>query len=230
MRIEKNKVVALSYDLEVEGSVVDSATPEQPLDYIHGTHMLLPRFEAEIEGLDEGAAFSFTVQPEEGYGAYDERRRLDLPKSAFVVNGELREELMQVGRILPMINAAGNVVNATVVEVKEDGVTMDFNHPMAGKVLHFKGQILSVRDATDKELAEGLHGEYLPQDSDPHGHCCHHGKGHCHHHDHEDGGCCHHGEGECHGHHDHEDGECCGHHGHGDGECCGHGHCHNEEN
>ena len=69
MRIEKNKVVALSYDLEVEGSIVDSATPEQPLDYIHGTHMLLPRFEAEIEGLDEGAAFSFTVQPEEGYGA-----------------------------------------------------------------------------------------------------------------------------------------------------------------
>ena len=205
MRIEKNKVVALSYDLEVEGSIVDSATPEQPLDYIHGTHMLLPRFEAEIEGLDEGAAFSFTVQPEEGYGAYDERRRLDLPKSAFVVNGELREELMQVGRILPMINAAGNVVNATVVEVKEDGVTMDFNHPMAGKVLHFKGQILSVRDATEKELTEGLHGEFLPPEEH---HCCHgKGKGHCHHHDHGEG--CEHGNGE--------------------GECCGHGHCHHDE-
>lgn len=219
MRIERNKVVALAYDLEVEGSVVDSATPEQPLDYIHGTHMLIPRFEAEIEGLEEGAAFAFTLQPEEGYGAYDEQRRLDLPKSAFVVNGELREDLMQVGRILPMVNATGNVVNATVIEVKEDGVTMDFNHPMAGKVLNFRGKILSVRDATEKELTEGLHGEYLPLENDPHRHCCH-GKGHCHHHDHEEGECCGHG---------HEDGECCGHHGHGDGDCCGQGHCHHGE-
>ena len=208
MRIENNKVVSLTYDLEVEGSVVDSATPEQPLEYIHGTHMLIPRFEAEIEGLDEGAAFAFTVQPEEGYGAYEPERRLDLPKSAFVVNGELHEDLMQVGRILPMINATGNVVNATVIEVKEEGVTMDFNHPMAGKVLHFKGTVLSVRDATEKELTEGLHGEYLLPENDPHGHCCHgHGKGHC--------------------HHDHEEGECC-HHGQGDGECCGHGRCHHE--
>lgn len=229
MKIERNKVVALSYDLEVEGNVVDSASPEQPLDYIHGTHMLIPRFEAEIEGLEEGAAFSFTIQPEEGYGTYDPQRRLDLPRSAFVVNGELREDLMQVGRILPMVNATGNIVNATVIEVKDDTVTMDFNHPMASKVLNFKGKVLSVRDATEKELTEGLHGEFLPlEDGDPHHHCCH-GKGHCHHHGHEEGECCHHGDDECCGHHGHGDGECCGHHDHGDGECCGDGHCHHEE-
>jgi len=207
MKIEKNKVVVLTYDLEVEGTLMDSATEEHPLDYIHGTHMLIPKFEAEVEGLDEGAEFAFTVQPEEGYGPYDEKRRIDLPKSAFTIKDEIREDLMQVGRILPMVGADGSVVNATVVEVKEDGVTMDFNHPMAGKVLDFKGKVLSVRDATEKELAEGLHGEFLPPEEH---HCCH-GKGGCHHHD-----------------HDHGDGECCGH-GHGDGECCGHGHCHQED-
>jgi FKBP-type peptidyl-prolyl cis-trans isomerase SlyD len=210
MKIEKNKVVVLSYELEVEGKVVDAATQDNPLNYIQGMHMLIPRFEDELEGLEEGAAFSFTIQPEEGYGSYDEKRRILLPKSAFTIQGEVREDLMEIGRILPMVGADGSIVNATVVEVKEEGVTMDFNHPMAGKVLNFKGKVLSVRDATEKELTEGLHGEFLPPEEGHH--CCHgKGKGHCHH------------------HHEHEDGECCGHHDHGDGECCGHGHCHHEE-
>lgn len=221
MKIEKNKVVVLSYELEVEGKVVDAATQDNPLDYIQGMHMLIPRFEDELEGMEEGAVFSFTIQPEEGYGSYDEKRRILLPKSAFTIQGEVREDLMEIGRILPMVGADGSIVNATVVEVKEEGVTMDFNHPMAGKVLNFKGKVLSVRDATEKELTEGLHGEFLPLEEGHH--CCHgKGKGHCHHHhEHEDGECC--------GHHDHGDGECCGHHDHGDGECCGHGHCHHEE-
>ena len=217
MRIEKNKVVLVTYDLTVDGQLVDSANEEQPLDYIQGMHMLIPKFEEALEGLEEGAIFAFTIQPEDGYGAYDEKRRFDLPKTAFTIKGELREDLMQVGRILPMVGADGSIVNATVVEVKENGVTMDFNHPMAGKVLNFSGKVISVRDATEKELTEGLHGEFLPPEE---GHqCCGKGKGHCHHHEHEDGECC---------GHDHKDGECCGHD-HKDGECCGHGHCHHDE-
>ena len=222
MKIEKNKVVFVTYDLTVDGQLVDSANEEQPLDYIQGMHMLIPKFEEALEGLEEGALFAFTVQPEDGYGPYDEKRRFDLPKTAFTIKGELREDLMQVGRILPMVGSDGSIVNATVVEVKENGVTMDFNHPMAGKVLNFSGKVMSVRDATEKELTEGLHGEFLPPEEH---HCCHgKGKGNCHgHHDHKDGECC------GHEHHDHEDGECCGHHDHKDGECCGHGHCHHDE-
>ena len=218
MKIEKNKVVLVTYDLTVDGQLVDSANEEQPLDYIQGMHMLIPKFEEAVEGLEEGAVFAFTVQPEDGYGPYDEKRRFDLPKTAFTIKGELREDLMQVGRILPMVGSDGSVVNATVVEVKENGVTMDFNHPMAGKVLNFSGKVIAVRDATEKELKEGLHGEFLPPEEH---HCCH-GKGNCHgHHDHKDGECC--------GNHDHKDGECCGNHDHKDGECCGHGHCHHDE-
>ena len=138
---------------------------------------------------------------------------------------------MEVGRVLPMVGRDGNVAYATVLEVKDDAVTMDFNHPMAGKTLTFKGKVVSVRDATEKELTEGIHGEFLPPEEH---HCCH-GKGRCHHHDdgeecgHEDGECCGHSheDGECCGQ-GHKDGECCGH-GHEDGECCGHGHCHHEE-
>ena len=170
MKIEKNKVVLVTYDLTVDGQLVDSANEEQPLDYIQGMHMLIPKFEEALEGLEEGALFAFTVQPEDGYGPYDEKRRFDLPKTAFTIKGELREDLMQVGRILPMVGADGSIVNATVVEVKENGVTMDFNHPMAGKVLNFSGKVISVRDATEKELTEGLHGEFLPPEEGHH--CC----------------------------------------------------------
>ena len=214
MKIEKNKVVAVTYDLHVEGSLVDRATEEAPLDYIQGMHMLIPAFEAALEGLQEGDAFAFTLPPEDGYGPYEDQKLIHLPKSAFTIQGEVREDLMQVGRILPMVGADGSVVNATVTEVKEDGVLMDFNHPMAGKVLDFSGKVISVREATEKELTEGLHGEFLPPEEH---HCCHSkGKGHCHHHhDHGDGECCGHGEGHCHEH--------------GEGECCGHGHCHEEE-
>ena len=75
MRIEKDKVVAVSYDLEVDGKVVESTTPQAPMDYIQGMHMLIPAFEAALEGLEEGAPFAFTVGPENGYGPYDEKQR-----------------------------------------------------------------------------------------------------------------------------------------------------------
>ena len=213
MRIEKNKVVAVSYDLEVDGKVVESTTPEEPMDYIQGMHMLIPAFETALEGLEEGAPFAFTIGPENAYGPYDEKQKTDLPKSAFTIQGKIHEELMEVGRVLPMVGRDGNVAYATVLEVKDDAVTMDFNHPMAGKTLTFKGKVVSVRDATDKELTEGLHGEFLPPEEH---HCCHgKGKGCCH----DQGeGCCEHGD---------DDGCCC--QDHEDGECCGHGHCHHEE-
>ncbi len=225
MKIEKNKVAVVLYDLEVDGAVVDRATEARPLDYIHGTHMLIPAFEAAVEGLAAGDAFDFTLDPEAGYGGYDEAKRIVVPQSAFMVQGQLREDLMQVGRIVPMVGKDGSVVNATVLAVKDEGVTLDFNHPMAGKTLHFTGKVVSVRDATEKELTEGLHGEYLPPEEG----CCH-GHGRCHRHQHEEGECCHHGEehgeGCCHHGEGHEHGEGCCHHGegheHGEG-CCHYG-------
>jgi len=219
MKIESKKVVAISYEVETEGNVVDRATEEKPLDYIQGMHMIIPKLEATLEGLDEGQDFECTVDPEDAYGEYDLSKVFDIPKSSFEMDGKLREDLLEAGKFIPMLNSAGEVCHGMVVEVKDEKVTMDFNAPMAGKTLHFKGKVLSVRDATDKELTEGLHGEFLPREEGCHRHgggCC--GK----HGQHGDGeGCCH-GEG-----HHHGDGEgCChgeGHH-HGDGEGCCHRH------
>ena len=198
MKVEKNKVVSLTYELIVDGRLADKADESRPLDYIHGTHMLLPKFESEVEGKEPGESFAFTLTPEEGYGTFDESRLVDLPKEAFTVDGVVRDDLLVVGQIIPMISDSGHVVQGTVYKVGEDCVTMDFNHPMAGKTLNFTGKVMEVRDATEKELTEGLHGEYLP----------HEGK-RCHKHD-GDGECCHKhdGDGECCHHGDHERG-CC---------------------
>ena len=205
MKIEKDKVVVLTYELEVDGVIADRASEDHPLDYIHGTHMLLPKFESEVDGLEEGESFAFTLLPEEGYGPYDESKVLELPKAAFTIEGVVREDLMEIGRTLPMMGKDGGILYATVKEVTDNGVVMDFNDRMAGKTLNFKGTILSVRDATEKELREGLHGEYLPPEEGHH--CCHgKGKGHCHKHEGVEG-CCHGGgEGHC-----HEGGEGCCH-------------------
>lgn len=177
MKVSKNSVVAISYELMVDGGLADKAVAEKPLEYIHGTGMLLPRFEEEVEGKTEGETFEFTLSAEEGYGEYDERYKVTLPKSTFEVDGKLMEELLVVGRTLPMLNSAGQVVQGTVAEITPDSVVMDFNHPMAGKTLHFTGKVESVRAASEKELTEGLHGEYLPPQSCHCGGSC--GEGGC---------------------------------------------------
>ena len=179
MKIAQNTVVEFSYDLEVDGQIVDQTTKERPLDYIHGTGSLLPKLEAHIEGMEPGDKFDVTLSPVDGYGEVDPSRIIDLPKTAFEVNGEIREDLLVPGNTIPMMNSMGGVIPGVVVEVTEDSVKMDLNHQMAGKTLHFTGEVISVREATEKELTEGLHGEYV--------HTC--GCGGCHGHDGDCGGC-----------------------------------------
>lgn len=161
MKIEANKVVEFSYELKVDGQVVDRTTKERPLDYIHGTGSLLPKLEAHIEGMEPGTTFDVTLSPADGYGEVDPSRIIDLPKAAFEVNGEVREDLLVPGNTIPMMNSMGGVIPGVVLEVSEDSVKMDLNHQMAGKTLHFTGEVLSVREATEKELTEGLHGEFV---------------------------------------------------------------------
>lgn len=161
MKITQNAVVEFSYELEVDGQVVDHTTEERPLDYIHGTGSLLPKLEAHIEGMEPGDKFDVTLSPADGYGEIDPSRIIDLPKAAFEVNGEVREDLLVPGNTIPMMNSMGGVIPGVVLEVTEDSVKMDLNHQMAGKTLHFTGKVLTVREATEKELTEGLHGEFV---------------------------------------------------------------------
>ena len=157
MKISTNKFVALSYDLNVgeegERELMERATAETPLEFIFGTNSMLEAFEKNVDGLSEGDSFDFILTPDQAYGEYDDEALVDLPRHIFEQDGELNEEVIFEGNTVPMMDTNGNRLNGSVVEVKEDVVTMDFNHPLAGETLNFSGKVLSVRESTPEEIA-----------------------------------------------------------------------------
>jgi FKBP-type peptidyl-prolyl cis-trans isomerase SlyD len=159
MNIQDEKVVSLTYTLLVDGEVKDQANEENPLEFIFGLGYLLPKFEEYIKGKQVGDTFEFTLNAKEGYGEYDAQAVVELPKHIFEVDGKIQDQLLFVGNVIPMMNQAGGVIPGKVVEIGDDTVKMDFNHELAGKDLHFTGKVVGIRDATEKELTEGLHGE-----------------------------------------------------------------------
>ena len=183
MKAENNKMVAVDYKLTVDGQIADQSRPGQPLEFIFGTGMLLPKFEEAILGKEPGEKVAFTLEPKDGYGEFIADAVVDLPKNIFMVDGKLAEDILFVGSQVPMSDAQGNRMMGVVKEVGDETVKMDFNHPLAGKAVRFDGKILTVRDATPEEL-QPAHGCGCGCDHD---HCDEHGDGHC--------GC---GDGCCH--------------------------------
>ena len=165
MKIEAKKVVRLSYELYVKGEkdgdpeeMWEKAPLEHPLVYCHGVGMMLPAFEAALEGKEAGEKFDFRIGYQDAYGDYEEQNVQKLPKTMFYNgDGEFDTERVYEGAVVPMQNADGQVFNAQVASIEEDSVTLDFNHPLAGEDLHFKGEIQEVRDATADELEAILH-------------------------------------------------------------------------
>lgn len=159
MKIEKNTVPSISYELTVEGEVVDTATNESPLTFLFGAGNLLPEFENNINGLEKGADFSFELSPENGYGEFNAEAIVELPVDTFKVEGEIQKDLLVVGNTVPMQDQNGNPLQGVIQEVTDLAVKMDFNHPLAGKTLNFSGKIESVREAEKEEIEHGhAHG------------------------------------------------------------------------
>ena len=132
---------------------MERATKEAPLEFIFGTNSMLQSFENQIEGKGIGDTFTFTLTPDEAYGAYEDEKILELPKSVFQVDGEIDEDILFEGNTVPMMDSDGNKLMGSVIEIKEDVVSMDFNHPLAGEIMHFSGNVIDVRDATPEEIA-----------------------------------------------------------------------------
>ena len=158
MKIEPKKVVSLTYVLRTDGFdgvIVETATTENPLRFIFGVGQMLPMFEANIEGLEEGDTFKFKLAADDAYGQPNPENILDIPIQAFEVDGKRQDDLLQVGNVIPMQDNEGNQFYGEIKEIGENSVKMDFNHPMAGKDLYFVGKVIEVRDATPEELDHG---------------------------------------------------------------------------
>ena len=153
MKVEQNKMVGVDYKLTVDGQIADQSRPGQPLEFIFGTGMLLPKFEEAILGKEPGEKVAFTLSPKDGYGEVIAEAIVDLPKNTFMVDGKLAEDILFVGSQVPMSDNQGNRMMGIVKEVGDETVKMDFNHPMAGKTLNFDVEVISVRDVTPEDLA-----------------------------------------------------------------------------
>jgi FKBP-type peptidyl-prolyl cis-trans isomerase SlyD len=188
MVIEKQKVGILSYQIKVNndaGEVLEEATIDNPRTMLFGTGRVMQSFESRLVGLKSGDTFDFVIEPEEAFGTYRDELVMDIPMSAFVVNGELKSDKLNVGNTVPMMDSDGNPFEGRIIAIKGETVKMDFNHPLAGKSLYTFGQVLNVREATFEELNPTPSGCGCGSHSDS---CCG-GGGHSHDHHHEDENC-----------------------------------------
>jgi FKBP-type peptidyl-prolyl cis-trans isomerase SlyD len=164
MKITANKAVSAEYELYVDGEkegeleLMEKATVEQPLSFVYGVGMMLPKFEENLFGMQTGDKFDFLINCEDGYGEYDDESVLDLDRSVFEIDGKLDEEMIFEGNVVPLMDNEGNRINAQIVTITDTHVKVDLNHPLAGENLHFKGSVLEVREATEKELAALMGG------------------------------------------------------------------------
>lgn len=158
MNISENKFVSLTYALTVNGEVVDKAGAERPLEFVFGMGMLLPEFEKNIAGKVVGDKFAFTLTPETGYGELNPEAVVELPKDIFMVDGVVADDILKVGNVLPMGDNMGNRMMGKIIEIGENSIKMDFNHPMAGQTLDFEGEIVGVREATEEDMAPFVGG------------------------------------------------------------------------
>lgn len=149
--IGDGKVVTLDFTLtDDDGDELDTTAGDVPLAYLHGADNLVPGLERALLGKKVGDKLTVDLTPDEGYGDRDAPGPEPVPREAFPDDVELAE-----GAELVVEAENGDAVPAWVVDVSEDEVLIDFNHPLAGMNLHFDLEVVAIRDATEEELRHG---------------------------------------------------------------------------
>jgi FKBP-type peptidyl-prolyl cis-trans isomerase SlyD len=155
MEIGKDTVVSIDYRLHLgDGKIIEESEPGEPLVYLHGYEEIVPGLEKALEGRKVGESLKAQVSPAEGYGEYDPEGVEEVPREDFPPDMEL-----EAGGIVSATDEEGDEVDFLVREVRPKTVLVDFNHPLAGKTLHFEVTVREVRAATQEELEHGhAHG------------------------------------------------------------------------
>lgn len=159
LRVTDGQVVTMAYSLHVDGELVDSSEDGEALEYLHGYNNIIPGLERELTGLAVGEGKQVVVAAKDGYGERDEAAGMEAPRNAFPADVAL-----EVGLEMQLEDQEGNPMYARVDEMTEESVRLDFNHPLAGKELHFDVKVVNLRPATEEELDHGH----------PHSHGHHH--------------------------------------------------------
>ena len=156
MLIANQHVVAIDYTLSNDaGEVIDSSAGAEPLVYLHGAGNIIAGLENALVGKTVGDELEVSIEPEDAYGEYSAELITNLGREMF----EGVEEL-EVGMQFHASAPDGGMQIVTIRDIDGDQVTIDGNHPLAGQQLNFKVKVISVRAASEEELAHGhVHGE-----------------------------------------------------------------------
>ena len=136
--IKDGSKVAINYTLTVDGRVVDSSEGKEPLSYTQGSGQIIPGLEEQLKGLAKGEKKTVEVPPAKGYGERNDAAVQKVPRSSFKDGGDLEVGMMVSGQ------AQDQNFQAKVIEVGDKDVTLDLNHPLAGKTLNFEVEVVEV--------------------------------------------------------------------------------------
>ena len=151
MTIKDNSAVSFHYTLtDDDGQQLDSSVGKEPLAYLHGAGNIIPGLENALTGKAVGDAMTVAVAAAEGYGEVQKELIQDVPRSSFQGIDEI-----EIGMQFEAQTGQGGAVPVTVTAVTDEMITVDGNHPLAGKNLNFDVTIEAVRDATEEELEHG---------------------------------------------------------------------------
>ena len=146
-QVESGALVEVAYTLRAQGpdgEELETCTEENPIVFRVGQDEALEAFEQGLMGKREGEPFILHIDCDDAYGEETEDAIVALPKETFVVDGKLDKEIMKPGEVVPLEDEDGNEVIGVVVEVEDQVVHVDFNHPLAGLDLHFEGVVVAV--------------------------------------------------------------------------------------
>lgn len=150
-KIENGLVVTLQYRLYLANDeFIEESDAEDPLVYLHGYENIIPGLEQAIEGLEVGDEKTVVVSAEDAYGEYDEDGVMDVATEDLPPDLEPEE-----GMVLQITDKDGEISLAEIVEITDEGIVLDFNHPLAGENLKFEVKILDIREASQEELDHG---------------------------------------------------------------------------
>jgi FKBP-type peptidyl-prolyl cis-trans isomerase SlyD len=155
MAIGANKVVTVNYKLsDDQGNLIQTTKENEPFVYLSGNNQILPKLEEAIDNMLIGGKKNIELESSDAYGNYDEKAIQQVKKNAFPEGANLEPGMEYMAH-----SPEGQPVPFVIKEVKEDDITIDFNHPLAGKNLNFDVELVDVRDATEEELQHGhAHG------------------------------------------------------------------------
>jgi len=153
MAIENNQIVSIEYEVKSNGQVVDSNVGGEPLVFMIGKQQIIPGLEEEVCKMNMGEKGDILVPAAKAYGEYNSEALQEVPKEQFA-GIDLTEGMSLYGQ-----SEDGGTVQVTVKEIKDEAVTIDYNHPLAGQDLMFTVTVATVRDATAEEAMTGVPAE-----------------------------------------------------------------------